>query len=108
MDTVCRFVEGLRRLRSGVPRSQDPLARRSGSRWLLIALPKLGSGPSRLFELDKYANEKDYFLEEFSENAISMAEMYGNKMPDIRTAVRDAISYLDGKKEKRGEFLRKE
>jgi TonB family protein len=74
----------------------------------VIALPKLGSGPSRLFELDKYANEKDYFLEEFSENAISMAEMYGNKMPDIRTAVRDAISYLDGKKEKRGEFLRKE
>jgi TonB family protein len=74
----------------------------------VIALPKLGSGPSRLFELDKYANEKDYFLEEFSENAISMAEMYGNKIPDIRTAVRDAIGYLDSKKEKRGEFRRKE
>jgi len=36
-----------------------------------------------------------------------MAEMYGNEMPDIRTVVRDALSYLDGKR-KRAEFPRKE
>jgi hypothetical protein len=30
-----------------------------------------------------------------------MAEMYGNEMPDIRIVVRDAIGYLDGKKEKK-------
>jgi hypothetical protein len=74
----------------------------------VIALPKQGNGPSRIFQLDKYQHEKHYFLEEFSEKAISMAEIYGDEMPDIRTVVRDAINYLDGKKEKRAEFPRKE
>lgn len=73
----------------------------------VIAVPKQGNGPSRILQLDKYQNEKHYSLEEFSEKAISMAEMYGNEMPDIRTVVRDAISYLDGKR-KRAEFPRKE
>jgi hypothetical protein len=74
----------------------------------VIALKKQGNGPSRIFQLNKSANEEHYFLEEFSQKAISMAEMYGNEMPDIRTVVRDAISYLDAKKEKKAEFPRKE
>lgn len=74
----------------------------------VIALKKQGNGPSRIFQLNKSANEEHYFLEEFSQKAISMAEMYGNEMPDIHTVVRDAISYLDGKKEKKAEFRRKE
>jgi hypothetical protein len=72
----------------------------------VIALPKQGNGPSRILQFDKAANEKNYFLEEYSEKAISMAEMYGNEMPDIRTVIRDAISYLDGKKAKGAEFER--
>jgi hypothetical protein len=74
----------------------------------VIALPKQGNGSSRIFQLDKSANEKHYFLEEFSESAISMAQMYGNEMPDIRTVVRDAISYLDGKKGKEPKVRSKE
>jgi hypothetical protein len=77
---------------------KDPLA--LFAYYKVIAVPKKGSGPSRLFRLDKSAIEKNYFLEEFSENAISMAKTYGTAMPGIRTVVEDAISYLDGEKEK--------
>lgn len=95
---VPRLLEGKDR--------KDPLA--LIGYYKVIALPKHGGGPSRIFQLDKSANEKHYFLEEFSENAISMAEMYGSAIPGIRTVVADAISYLDGKKEKQAEFRRKE
>ena len=74
----------------------------------VIALPKKGSGPSRIFQLDKSASEKNYFLEEFSEKAISIAEVYGHAMPGIRSVVTDAISYLDSKNEKQAEFRRQE
>lgn len=66
----------------------------------VIAFPKTTNGPSQIFQLDKSANEKHYFLEEFSDTAISMAKMYGNELPDIRAVVADAIGYLDGKNKK--------
>jgi hypothetical protein len=95
---VPRLLEGRDR--------KDPLA--LIAYYKVIALPKEGSGPSRIFQLDKSASEKNYFLEEFSEKAISIAEVYGNAMPGIRSVVADAISYLDGKKEKQAEFRRQE
>ena len=70
----------------------------------VIAFPKTANGPSRIFQLDKSPNEKNYFLEEFSDKAISMAKMYGNELPDIRAVVADAIGYLDGKNKKQAEF----
>jgi len=70
----------------------------------VIAFPKTANGPSRIFQLDKSANEKRYFLEEFSDKSISMAKMYGNELPDIRAVVADAIGYLDGKHKKQAEF----
>ena len=93
---VPRLLEGRDR--------KDPLA--LIAYYKVIALPKKGSGPSRIFQLDKSASERHYFLEEFSENAISMAERYGNAIPSIRTVVADAMSYLDGKKEKQAAFQR--
>ena len=72
----------------------------------VIAFPKTGNGPSRIFQLDKSAIEKHYFLEEFSDEAISLSKMYGNQIPDIRAVVADTIAYLDGKKEKEAEFRR--
>ena len=70
----------------------------------VIAFPKMANGPSRIFQLDKSANEKHFFLEEFSDKAISMAKIYGNELPDIRAVVEDAIGYLDGKHKKQAEF----
>jgi len=72
----------------------------------VMAFPKTGKGPSRIFQLDKSAIEKHYFFEEFSDKAISIAKMYGNQIPDIRAVVADTIAYLDGKIEKDAEFRR--
>jgi hypothetical protein len=66
----------------------------------VIAFPKTGNGPARIFQLDKSSIEKNYFLEEFSKKRVILAKMYGNETPDIRAVVVDAIAYLDGKKEK--------
>jgi hypothetical protein len=94
---VPRLLEGANR--------KDPLALLAY--YKVIALPKKGNRASRIFQLDKSTNEQHYFLEEFSEKAVSVAEMYGSEMPDIRIVVADTIGYLDGKK-KKPEFRRKD
>jgi CHAT domain-containing protein/Tfp pilus assembly protein PilF len=82
---VPRLLEGSDR--------KDPLA--LIAYYKVIALPKSGNGPSRIFQLDKSAIEKAYFLEEFSKQAITLAKTYGNGLPELRTVVADAIAYLD-------------
>jgi hypothetical protein len=73
----------------------DPLALFAFSK--VIALPKQGSGPARILQLNKTRNENNYFLEEYSESAIIMAAKYGRNEPDIRAVVTDAVRYLDRK-----------
>jgi hypothetical protein len=89
-----------------VPRLLEGSDRKHGlvAFYKVIAFPKTADGASRIFQLNKSANEKHYFLEEFSDKAISMAKMYGNELPDIRAVVADAIGYLDSKNKKQAEF----
>lgn len=72
----------------------DPLA--LIALYKVIALPRQGSSPARILQLNKARSEKDYFLEEYSEGGIIMAAIYGRNKPDMRTVVADAVSYLDG------------
>ena len=73
---------------------KDPLA--LFAYYKVIAVPKTGNGPSRVFQLNKSKSEKAYFLEEFSDNTITLDSTYGTEIPDIRTVVGDAARYLDG------------
>ena len=82
------------RLLQGGPIDKDPQA--LIAYYKVIAFPMAGNGPSRIFQFDMCASEKNYFLEEFSEGSIIMAKMYGNEMPHIRTVVAEATGYLDG------------
>jgi hypothetical protein len=61
----------------------------------VIALPKQGGGPARIFQLDKAKVENYYFLEEYA-RAITRVSSYRTR-PDIRTLVSDTVSYLDQK-----------
>ena len=61
----------------------------------VIALPKGKDSSSRIFMLDKAASEKNYFLEEYTGNAIVMVAAYGKEKPDIRELVRKVADYLD-------------
>jgi len=63
----------------------------------VIALPKLESGASRIFMLNKAAIEKHYFLEEYSRTngGVTMLATYGKEKPDIRVLTRTVVSYLD-------------
>ena len=47
----------------------------------VIAFPKTTNGPARIFQLDKSANEKHYFLEEFSDTAIRWRKCTGMNYP---------------------------
>jgi hypothetical protein len=76
-------------------RSDDPLA--IVAFYKVIALPKEGSGPPRIFQLDKARAETNYFLEEYAGRRTSMVATYKNKKPDIRALVPDAVAYLDRK-----------
>jgi hypothetical protein len=62
----------------------------------VIAVPKEGGTRSRVLELDKSREERNYFLEEYSAGSIILATTYGANKPDIRTVVSDAVVYLDG------------
>jgi len=62
----------------------------------VIARPKQGDGPVRIFQLDKGKAETSYFLEEYAKLTISMVAEYRTK-PDIRRLVTDVVAYLDGK-----------
>jgi len=57
----------------------------------VIAFPKEGGGTSRILQLNKSKEEKNYFLEEYSERSIIMAKSYGAGKPDIRAVVSHAV-----------------
>lgn len=59
----------------------------------ILGYPTAG-GRARLFLLNHAKTEKDYFLEEFSRDKITMASSYA-KMPDLRVVVADVVKYLD-------------
>jgi hypothetical protein len=45
--------------------------------------------------LDKAASEKNYFLEEYTGEAIVMVAAYGKEKPDIRDLAKKVSDYLD-------------
>jgi len=61
----------------------------------VIALPKSKDGGSRIFMLDKAASEKNYFLEEYTGEAIVMVAAYGKEKPDVRDLAKKVADYLD-------------
>ncbi len=61
----------------------------------VIALPMRKESGSRIFMLDKAASEKNYFLEEYTRNAIVMVAAYGKEKPDIRDLTKKVADYLD-------------
>jgi hypothetical protein len=73
--------------------SDDPLALIAF--YKVIALPKQGGGPARIFQLEKAKLENYYFLEEYA-RAITRVSSYKTR-PDIRTLVSDTETYLDKK-----------
>lgn len=74
-------------------RSEDPLALIAF--YKVIALPKQGRGPARVFQLAKAKVENNYFLEEYA-GAITLISSYATR-PDIRALVSDTVAYLDRK-----------
>jgi hypothetical protein len=82
---IPRLIEG---------KKDDPLALYAF--YKVIAFPKEGGGTSRILQLNKSKEEKNYFLEEYSQGSIVMAKTYGAGKPDIRAVVSDAVVYLNG------------
>jgi hypothetical protein len=72
-----------------------PLGGSLTANYKVIALPKGKDSSSRIFMLDKAASEKNYFLEEYTGNAIVMVAAYGKEKPDIRDLAKKVADYLD-------------
>jgi hypothetical protein len=67
----------------------------------VIALPKRKDAGSRIFQLNKTAWEKDYWLEEYSRESINTIQTYAVK-PDIRAVTKAVADYLDQKVQQAG------
>ena len=78
----------------------DPAAKDKKSNLMadykVIALPKRKDTGSRIFQLNKTAWEKQYWLEEYSSESITTVHVYAVK-PDIRAVTKAVADYLDQK-----------
>ena len=78
----------------------DPTAKDKRSNLMadynVIALPKRKDTGSRIFQLNKTAWEKNYWLEEYSRESIDTVQTYAVK-PDIRAVTKAVADYLDQK-----------
>jgi hypothetical protein len=83
----------------------DPTAKDKKSNLMadykVIALPKQKDAGSRIFQLNKTAWEKLYWLEEYSRESITTVHTYAVK-PDIRAVTKAVADYLDQKDPKTG------
>jgi hypothetical protein len=83
----------------------DPTAKDKRSNLMadykVIALPKRQDAGSRIFQLNKTAWEKLYWLEEYSRESINTVHTYAVK-PDIRAVTKAVADYLDQNDPKAG------
>ena len=83
----------------------DPAAKDKKSNLMadykVIALPKQKDAGSRIFQLNKTAWEKLYWLEEYSRESITTVQTYAVK-PDIRAVTKAVADYLNQKDPKTG------